>query len=69
MAITILKGNKMTLSQKLSQRLQNTKQVDSQIIEIKEAHLDLISGAGAHGSAHGSGHASGHASIGQKGRN
>jgi hypothetical protein len=55
----------MNLSKKLASRLQTTEQVNNDIVEIKEDHLDLISGAGVHGSAHASGHVSGHGSIGK----
>ena len=54
----------MKLQEKLAQRLNNTAVKSNEIVELKEEHLEMISGAAAHGSAHGSGHASGHLSVG-----
>ncbi|WKE65634.1 hypothetical protein PVT67_18545 [Gallaecimonas kandeliae] len=54
----------MKLQEKLAQRLNVSSEKQNEIVELREEHLEMISGAMIHGSAHGSGHASGHLSTG-----
>ncbi|MED5526149.1 hypothetical protein [Gallaecimonas pentaromativorans] len=56
----------MNLQEKLAQRLNVSADKQNEIVELREEHLEMISGAAAHGSAHGSGHASGHLSVGKE---